>query len=251
MGTTPKVTGMTENFFKYEKFKGEVLSRYNRFNNQIFTDLLSWAHEKLWSQKFDIDIRNIAVDFYLQKTKERIRRYHRERHIEELDISINGHTIQKTDYLIDRAAGFLLDDLHPSLFHGDFILENVLIDKNGNFTLIDWRQDFAGSKDVGDAYYDISKMNHNLIVNHDIINSGNYTINIGKSNVDVDILCSKKFIDARQVIHSFCNKNNFNTKKVDILTSIIWMNMSPLHDRVFGDFLFYFGKYNLMRALDE
>ena len=36
-----------------------------------------------------------------------------------------------------------------------------------------------------------------------------------------------------------------------ILTSIIWLNMAPLHEYPFNNFLFNFGKYNLHKNLNN
>ena len=46
------------------------------------------------------------------------------------------------------------------------------------------------------------------------------------------------------------NKNGYDLKKVEILTSIIWLNMAPLHEYPFNNFLFNFGKYNLYKNLN-
>ena len=45
--------------------------------------------------------------------------------------------------------------------------------------------------------------------------------------------------------------NFVDLKKVKILTGIIWLNMSPLHHYSFNLFLYYFGKLNLWRAIQE
>ena len=247
--TTPQIVDSTKNFFSYKKFDGEVLSRSDKFNEDLMSNLLDWANDKLWSKKTSTCLRQMSKDFYIKKTEDRIKKYHTDRMISECDVTINGTKVPKTSVLLEEASGLLLDHLHSSYFHGDFILENVLMGNDNNFTLIDWRQDFAKSIQFGDAYYDLSKMNHNLIVNHDLINEGHYRIQINEDNVNVDVLCSKKFLDARKSIEKFCKDHEFNIKKIDALTSIIWMNMAPLHDKHFGDFLFYFGKYNLMRAM--
>ena len=53
---------------------------------------------------------------------------------------------------------------------GDFHFENILWDaKEKKFTLLDWRQDFGGSLEIGDVYYDLAKLLHGLIVPHDSI----------------------------------------------------------------------------------
>ncbi len=248
-GTVPKVEDYTQNFFSYKKVPGEILSRTTSFNEDMMSVLLDWTYEKLWSKKCENNIEEKCEDFYITKSKSRIKKYHDDRRIDEQVIKINGLTVQKSDDLLDLAEDILMGHIHPSRFHGDFILENVLLNNNDEFVLIDWRQDFAKSVQYGDAYYDLAKMNHNIIVNHDLINEGHFSVKIDDDSVNVDILCSKRFVDSRRAIEKFCLTHGFNMKKVDILTSIIWMNMAPLHDKRFGDFLFYFGKYNLARII--
>ena len=48
-----------------------------------------------------------------------------------------------------------------------FSLENILYNqKNKKFLFLDWRQDFNGNLEIGDLYYDLSKLLHGLIVEH-------------------------------------------------------------------------------------
>ena len=44
-------------------------------------------------------------------------------------------------------------------------------------------------------------------------------------------------------------RRNADLNKVKLLTSIIWLNMAPLHEYPFNNFLFTFGKYNLYKNL--
>jgi len=250
--TTPEIVSHSDNFFAYKKHEGEILSRHPEFNNILMEKLLSWTNNNLWSKKSDINISNLCYDFYITKTKNRIKNYLDTRNICDKEYSINGELIPPILDLLDIATDTLIKNSHPSLFHGDFILENILIDSNKKFVLLDWRQDFAGSHEIGDAYYDISKLNHNLTINHDIINDGHYKFEINeKENIFVDIHCSKKLLDAQEVLKNFCDIQKFNFKKVEIITPLIWINMSPLHDKKFGDFLYNFGKINLWRALNK
>ncbi len=132
----------------------------------------------------------------------------------------------------------------PSQFHGDFILDNIIEIKDG-FKLIDWRQDFAGGLEVGDVYYDLAKLNHNLAINHDIVNKNLFN----HSKNDCYILINSKLNECKGVLYSFIQENGYDLIKVKILTSIIWINMAPLHEYPFNDFLFNFGKYNLYKNL--
>ena len=47
----------------------------------------------------------------------------------------------------------------------------------------------------------------------------------------------------------FIKEHAYNLNKIDILVSLIWINMSPLYSGKLSEFLFYFGKLNLYLAL--
>jgi hypothetical protein len=111
--------------------------------------------------------------------------------------------------------------------------------------LIDWRQDFAEDLEKGDIYYDLGKLNHNLIFNHDLVNKNNFNISRNENKIICDILVSKNLLDCKNVLKKFCEENNLDYFKVELISSIIWINMSPLHNYPLNLFLFYFGKYNL------
>jgi thiamine kinase-like enzyme len=136
------------------------------------------------------------------------------------------------------------------MIHGDLILDNVIETKD-SFVLIDWRQDFAGRVDIGDVHYDLAKLNHNLIFNHELVNSKHYTLKHQEEGIVCDILCRKNLIDCKEVLYSFIKGQGYDLDKVRLLTSLIWINMSPLHSHPLDRFLFNFGKYNLFRCLER
>jgi hypothetical protein len=111
--------------------------------------------------------------------------------------------------------------------------------------LIDWRQDFGGDKYNGDIYYDLAKLKHNLTVNHDILDKELYTIDIDGKIIKVDILRSNEKCECVEILEDWIKSEGLDNRKVDIIKSLIWINMAPLHPQPIGDFLFYFGKYNL------
>ena len=139
-----------------------------------------------------------------------------------------------------------LCDGEPSGFHGDYILDNILETKNG-FCLLDWRQDFGGDLSIGDIYYDLAKLNHNLTINHEIVNKKLYN----HSPENCYIMCNSKSLDCRKILKYFIIQNGYDYKKVQVLTSVIWINMAPLHEYPFNEFLFNFGKLNLYKALQN
>ena len=175
--------------------------------------------------------------FYIDKTLERIKLY-----LSEFpdSTSINDTKVCDVLTMISNLDDNWLCNGIPSKFHGDFILDNIIETEDG-FCLIDWRQNFSGRLDVGDMYYDLAKLNHNLTVNHDLVNRNLF-------NADSEncyILTNSKLNECQQILHQFIIDNGYDLLKVKTLTAIIWINMSPLHEYPFNTFLFNFGKYNL------
>jgi thiamine kinase-like enzyme len=136
----------------------------------------------------------------------------------------------------------------PTLFHGDFVLENILFNKD-NFTLLDWRQDFGGSTIAGDIYYDLAKLNHNLIFNHQIVDNNGYYLSINGNDITCDLHRSHNMALYQQRFLNSLAEKGYNINKIQILSSLIWLNMASLHVYPLNKFLFYFGKYNLWRQL--
>ncbi len=52
-------------------------------------------------------------------------------------------------------------------------------------------------------------------------------------------------------INKFIIDEGYDLNKVKLLSSIIWVNMAPLHEYPFNRFLFNFGKYNLYKTLQN
>jgi hypothetical protein len=92
-------------------------------------------------------------------------------------------------------------------------------------------------------YYDLAKLNHNLTINHDIVNKNLF----GASKENCYILVNSKLKECEEILHKFIVDNKLDLKKVKILSAIIWINMAPLHEYPFNNFLFSYGKYNLYK----
>ena len=138
----------------------------------------------------------------------------------------------------------------PSNFHGDLQFDNILLKENGNFLILDWRQDFSGNLEGGDKYYDLAKLAHNLVVNHSIIDENLFEITVeNKTIIKLNINRHQTLVDCEKVYFDYLKSQNYNIKKVKLLRALIWLNMSPLHHHPFDMFLYYFGKYELTNIL--
>jgi NDP-sugar pyrophosphorylase family protein len=235
-GLVPNIINSSENFYKYKKVKGKLFSK--SVNAQKFKKFLTWSQNNLWTNEHrDVNFNQDCYKFYIDKTLERIKLY-----LSEFpdSTSINDAKVCDILTMISNLDDNWLCNGIPSKFHGDFILDNIIETEDG-FCLIDWRQNFAGRLEVGDMYYDLAKLNHNLTVNHDLVNRNLF--NADSNNCY--ILTNSKLNECQQILHQFIIDNGYDLQKVKTLTAIIWINMAPLHEYPFNTFLFNFGKYNL------
>jgi hypothetical protein len=250
-GLAPEIEGATKNFYRYKYANGKL---YSKVATPVdFDRFLHWTKKNLWKPNKEVsdkEFKKVCYDFYHTKTVERIEKLLKSRSIKDVEIIINGERVPTVKKMLGMIDFDRLCAAEQSGFHGDFILDNLLKNKSG-YVLLDWRQNFGGLLKSGDMYYDLSKLNHNLTVNHEIVNSDLFKIEIEKDEVTCDIHRKENLVQCQKVLFEFLQKNGYDTKKVKILTALIWLNMSPLHHHPFDLFLFYFGKLNLWRALNE
>ena len=246
----PIIIDFRDNFIKMELIDGILMSE-NHVYGEI-KNLLKWSNRHLWRDNLSstnnpVDMKELCIDFYKNKTMKRVENFLKT----SKDVSyINKIHVGTIYELLDKLNFDMLCDTTPSIFHGDFILDNILKTGDNEYKLIDWRQDFAGRIDVGDKYYDLAKLRHNIFVNHENILNNLFKVHYeDNNNVIVDIKCNYIHINQLNDFDQFVLSNGLNLKKIKILTALIWINMAPLHDKPFNEFLFYFGKYNLFLSL--
>lgn len=240
-GLVPTLLDSSENFYKYTYVQGDLLADVIDLNK--FTNLLNWSAQKLWTSREDPSFQQNALSFYKDKTILRIDKFLEKYNLTDGDDYINGMHVPPIKQLLGEVDFSSIVGTFPSGFHGDFILDNILV-KDDEFVLIDWRQDFNGSIDAGDMRYDLAKLNHNLILNHEILANNQYSIDF-TNGIRCDVLVKKSLLDCRERLKIFCEVNSIPYRQLQILTSLIWINMSPLHEHPLDMFLYYFGKYNL------
>lgn len=241
---TPEILNYSDNFIVMQKIDGQLLSQY--YSHGEIYKLLIWAHKYLWTQT-DVNSKyiNCSYNFYIKKTLSRL---------ESLDLineinTINGLHTSSILSLINGIDSSILTTEIFSKFHGDFILDNILKTENG-YCLLDWRHEFDNQLTYGDSYYDLAKLRHNIIFNHDNIRDNLYTIEIISDTATVDLKCNYFLMNQLQDFDKFVQENGYNLHKIKLLTSIIWLNMAPLYGGKLRDFLFYFGKFNLHLLLN-
>lgn len=244
----PTILGSTKNFYKYEYSVGDLLA--DCVNVPLFNEFLKWSKDNLWVVgEPSPNFVKVCDNFYFDKTNRRLDKFFKDHNIEDKETKINGFTQPSVKSLIASInKDWLCTDL-PYQFHGDFILDNIIHEGDGRFRLLDWRQDFGGELERGDIYYDLAKMNHNLLFNHYIVNEGHYSITETDGEIRCDIYRSDILSECREEFHKFIVDQGLDLNKVKLLTAIIWLNMSPLYEPKLGRFLFYLGKLNLDKMI--
>lgn len=247
----PKITHHSKNIYVYEKIQGEVIS--DKLNSISVEKLLSDMYTHLWSNRFITSDKLVShcFDFYKVKTFDRVNLFLDKFEVSDRAEIINGLRTTKTIDLLNRVNW---DDLcrntYLSKYHGDFHCENILVDSNGEFTLIDWRQNFGKDNlDVGDAYYDFAKFYHGLIVSHHIIAQKQFNVDVNGNIITFDIHRLQSAISAESVFFDWLISHNFDVKKVKILTALIFLNVAGLHEYPYSLFLYYLGKHLLTKWL--
>jgi NDP-sugar pyrophosphorylase family protein len=250
-GFVPYIEGNTKNFYRYKFVPGAVYSRV--VTPSDFKNFLRWLDSNLWKKTQEVskeEFKKVCREFYEIKTKERVAKFIEVNSVSDESHMINGEEVPSIAEMLKMVDFDYLATTEQYQFHGDLILDNV-IKTNGGYCLVDWRQGFGKLLGVGDIYYDLAKLNHNLVVNHDIVNDNGFSVKIAGDSIICDILRKDNLVRCQEVLYDFIRGKGWDLKKVELLTPIIWLNMAPLHPHPFSSFLYYFGKLNLWRVLQK
>ena len=245
----PELLASSKNFYSYRHVDGTILPKI--ITPKKMNSLLEWADANLWHEiANDGSYTSRCNNFYHFKTINRIKKFLKSSGIEDKEEMINGELVPPALELLEQIDFDVLGAPKPSMFHGDFILENIL-ESDSEFTLLDWRQDFGGSVEFGDFYYDLAKLNHNLTVDHDAIHQNLFQCVNDKNGIRCQIMIPSINNDCLDILKQFCLTKTIDYGKINILTAIVWLNMSPLHEHPLDKFLYYFGRYHLYLTMKE
>jgi len=194
--------------------------------------------------------REFVEKFYIEKTRNRVAEFLRTDPVNDIVLddkfSINGIEIDSITDLLDRLFEYLrtmdLFNVTCGKVHGDLVLDNIII--NGNdIKFIDWREEtIEGVHGYGDQVYDIAKLLHSCCFDHNNFNDSHL------------LLVKNQHVIVQMVGHNSKLMNildNLPLKYLHILVGLIWLNMSPLHGREYGRYLFFAGLHRIAFWLNE
>jgi len=253
----PQLLSHNEYCYTYELIEGTIMS--DVVNDVNVIKVLDEVKDKMWNVRSPritgVDQHKVMDEFYRIKTYKRVSEFYKNFEMTDKvdiinDLDPNGNN---TKDLLDRVPWkFLTNDYHISRFHGDFHNENIIIKDDGTPGLLDWRQNFCGDREFGDAYYDFAKFKHGLIVPHKSVHEGKFMVkNIDDNHAVIDIDRPHRLVEVEKAFDEWLKSNRYDVKKVDYLTALIYLNIAALHDWPYVLFLYYLGKNMLTKLLKK
>ncbi len=249
----PEVSVVNDNMYSYDYIQGELLS--NITDEKLLRKFLDDCEETLWEETYDNGNRflNDCEEMYERKTKERVKKLF-DSELDKVKI-INGVEVEPIKDMLDKIDWTIFyQNAIPSNFHGDLQPENIIYDKrNDKFVLIDWRQRFGSSVEIGDIYYDLGKLYHAIMINGQTILKDMFSYNRVGGNVTLDFYVKSNLVSFMDIFEEFCKDNEYLWNNVELLGILQYFSICTLYDNFkegnYGNFLFLYGKYLLAKFM--
>ena len=105
--------------------------------------------------------------------------------------------------------------------------------------------------EYGDIYYDFGKLNHGIIMSHEIVDKKLFNVSRKLNNVHYDFLRKQSLVDCEQYFKEWIENKGYDYTKVRLMTAIIYLNIAALHHYPYSLLLFYLGKNMLNEILKD
>ena len=232
----------TNNFISYNWEDGKTLYNYNDIN--LYEKFLSTLNSNILKSKTWVGDEELYKSFYITKTKNRrdkfINRFGKKYYTKKYNI--NGHNYDSLENIL---LGINLDKLYNnpmySLFHGDLQFDNIIYNKeNDSFKYIDWRESFGGSTKGGDIYYDLSKLYGGCIIPYNLVKDDNFIkYTEGIAVIDYNFNIPRALSQFKNKYEKWLIDEGYDLDRIKLITAIIFLNMSPLHNKNFSKTLWF------------
>lgn len=251
-GFVPKITGNTTHMYCYDYVQGDVLSKcisIALFDKLLVFSKQFWITNDLGCEK-QKEFQAQCMDFYKKKTYERVELFYKNfAKYDNADI-INGMHYPSLLEIMNSIDWDYVSDGLPGQFHGDYHFENIIYDKEqDHFEFLDWRQSFGSFLDIGDIYYDFAKLNHGLIICHELIAKDLFHAEWKDNEITYSFLRKQSLVECERYFYRWLETNGYDVKKVRIMTALIFLNICALHDCPYALLLYGLGKQMLCEEL--
>jgi NDP-sugar pyrophosphorylase family protein/mannose-6-phosphate isomerase-like protein (cupin superfamily) len=236
----PNNFGYGNNFIHYDWVIGKTLYEYDDLN--LFIEFLNFLKNKI-QNKIKGSITDIKK-FYVDKTNDRMLQF-----LEKFgnsyytsEYNINGKETSSMKSFYEKLNfNNLNDNPFYSSFHGDLQFDNIIYDEmEKNFKYIDWRDSFGDSTDAGDIYYDLAKLYGGILIPYNMMkNESKIDMKEGLYVINFSYEVSDSLMKFKSLYENWIVENDLDIKKIKLITALIFLNMSPLHDDKFSKMLWF------------
>jgi thiamine kinase-like enzyme len=216
---------------------------------KLVEKLLPWLKRVLWEphEEGAGKIQELCQAFYYDKTLKRVDLF-KNKYPDIVEATkVNGNSVRPIQELLSQLPDSLTDGV-PVFMHGDLQFDNIITDGE-KFTLIDWRQDFAGEVAFGDWYYDLAKMLGGIYLNYDNIKEGLMSFEQKGDEAFIEFTTRKEAPEYAEILRKFVESEGLDFRRVEILRGLIYLNMAPLHHPPFDRLLYALAQETLTKAL--
>lgn len=250
-GFVPALSRYSAHFYAYAQISGEVLSRVAQRDDLL--RLLDYC-QSFWrpvrlDERQKQAFNDACMRFYRDKTFDRVALFYENFGREDNATLINRVSMPSLASLLEAIDWESLADGLAGRFHGDLHFENILATSDGSFCFLDWRQEFCGETAFGDIYYDLAKLNHGLIVNHELIAEDCFTAIWEGETITYDFHRYQRLVDCELVFSEWLSRHGYDVRKMRILTALVYLNIAALHHLPYSLMLYGLGKTMLYREL--
>lgn len=194
-------------------------------------------------RRYTIKDKNITAaleDMYLTKTLQRLEQ------MKKSDLFAaffdNGITINEKKYLPLNDICALLKETIPkmlydveefNIIHGDLCFTNIMVDSNLSFIkIIDPRGKFGSYDIYGDKRYELAKLFHSIDGKYDFIIKDLFELNFNRQTSELVYKIHDRlrgFDLYKLFLDSFSEEINSDLKKIELIESLLFLSMIPLH----------------------
>ena len=160
--------------------------------------------------------------------------------------NINGIQVDVISKIIDNIDWeHIMKTALPSYFHGDLQPENIIIGRDNQITLIDWRESFGDDIDIGDFYYDLGKLYHGLLINGKMVKDKKFSLQIEKTKATLSFSTKDNLMEFKKILETFCKEHDLDYDKVQLLGALQYLNIAEFYkdtEPEYSKFIFLLGK---------
>lgn len=244
-GAVPQIHRVGEYMYYYDYSPGLLLSSV--CGRKVFRSFLRSLDQKFPEVRAGPTFADDCREMYQTKTFERIRTF--EGTTLDTISQVNGVDVEPVADVAKRIPWEdILATACPSYFHGDLQPENIIVGAQ-DFVFLDWRQRFGSSLDVGDRYYDLSKLHHACIVSNEAVRRSFYRVDTDHDTASIEIGIRSNLLVLEDELKRFC-AGRYSWWKVELLSALHYLNIASLYKGLYRDFLFLYGKLRVTELLD-